>query len=188
MKIIVNCAWVGRNEAVDEPGPDPHARKMPQSSCRLRTHIQRTVVAAPIDLVWERVSSMAGINDELMPYLKMAVPRQHRGKSIADIEVGQPLGKVPLLAGGFLPVDYDDLTLVELTPGRGFREDSSMASMAVWQHARTLTAVSPTSTEVVDELGFRPRLLFRPLTPLLAWFVGHLFRHRHRKLWAHFSR
>ncbi|MXP21250.1 hypothetical protein GIY30_07770 [Gordonia sp. HNM0687] len=160
---------------------------MAHPSDRFHTHTQRTVVAAPVDLVLERVTSMDGINDELMPYLKMRLPRHHRGKTIADMEIGQPLGKVPLLFGGFLPLDYDDLTLAELTPGRGFREASSMASMTVWRHARTLTALSPTSTEVVDELDFRPRLPLRPLAPLLALFVANLFRHRHRKLLAHFA-
>ncbi|MEE4025881.1 hypothetical protein V1Y59_22550 [Gordonia sp. PKS22-38] len=160
---------------------------MDQRSGRIRTHAQRSVIPAPAEAVWERVASVEGINDELMPYMRMVFPRRHRGKSVADIEVGAPIGKVILLYGGFLPVDFDDLTIVELTPGRGFREESSMASMTVWHHTRHLTALSQERTEVVDDLAFRPRLPLRPLTPLLVWFVGHLFRHRHRKLMAHFA-
>ncbi|MFW0793027.1 hypothetical protein AAFP30_04370 [Gordonia sp. CPCC 205515] len=144
--------------------------------------VQRSVVDAPIDVVWDRVASMAGINDELMPYMKMVLPRRHRGKSIADIEVGVPVGKVWLLYGGLLPLDWDDLTIVELTPGVGFRDESSMATMKVWRHTRRLTPMSEGATEVSDVLEFAPRLLLRPVTPLLVWFVGHLFRHRHGRL------
>ncbi|WP_124706816.1 SRPBCC family protein [Gordonia insulae] len=159
---------------------------MSAGRAELSSHTQRSVIRAPIDDVWTRVASMEGINDELMPYMRMVLPRRHRGKSLADIEVGVPLGKVMILYGGLLPADYDDLTIVELTPGRCFREESSMASMAVWHHERRL---SPTrdGTEVVDELHFRPRLPLRPLTPGLVWFVGRLFRHRHRRLAAHFD-
>ena len=37
-----------------------------------------------------------------------------------------------------IPIDYDDLTLVALEPGRGFHERSRMLSMRVWEHERTL--------------------------------------------------
>ena len=159
---------------------------MSEDRTDLSTVTQRSVIAAPIEAVWTRVASMDGINDELMPYMRMVLPRRHRGKTIADIEVGVPLGKVMLLYGGLLPLDYDDLTIAEFTPGVGFREESSMAWMGVWQHTRRLAAVSSTETEVVDDLRFRPRLPLRPLTPVLVWFVGHLFRHRHRRLAEHF--
>ncbi|MDL9948286.1 hypothetical protein QSJ19_22445 [Gordonia sp. ABSL11-1] len=152
----------------------------------LSSHTQRSVIEAPIEDVWARVASMEGINDELMPYMRMVLPRRHRGKSIADIEVGVPLGKVLILYGGVLPADYDDLTIVELTPGMGFREESSMASMGVWHHERRLSTTRSGGTEVVDAVHFRPRLPLRPLTPVLVWFVGHLFSHRHRRLAAHF--
>ncbi|MEE3852576.1 hypothetical protein VZC37_19705 [Gordonia sp. LSe1-13] len=154
---------------------------------RLRHRTQRSVIPAPAEAVWERVAGMDGINDELMPYMRMVLPWRHRGKTLSDIEVGMTVGKVPLLFGGILPLDYDDLTIVELEPGSGFREESSMASMKVWHHARRLTALSEQSTEVIDDLAFRPRLPLRPLTPVLVWFIGHLFRHRHRKLMAHFA-
>ncbi|MFI8770569.1 SRPBCC family protein [Gordonia sp. NPDC062954] len=157
------------------------------SDAPLRSLTQRSVIPAPIDAVWDRVSRMEGVNDELMPYLKMMLPRRHRGKTLADIEVGTSVGKVRMLFGGLLPLDYDELTIVELTPGRGFREESSMASMRVWHHARTLTPLTAERTEVVDTVALRPRLLLRPAAPLLARFVEHLFRHRHRRLAAHFG-
>ncbi|MET9200512.1 hypothetical protein [Gordonia sp. NPDC003585] len=148
---------------------------------------QTSVLNVPSETAWERVASMDGINAELMPYMKMVLPRRHRGKTIADIEIGEPVGKVWLLYGGVLPLDYDDLRIVELTPGVGFREESSMVTMKTWTHTRRLTALDDSRTEVSDVLEFRPRLLLRPLTPYLVWFVGHLFRHRHRRLAAHFA-
>ncbi|MGW5525087.1 hypothetical protein [Gordonia sp. NPDC003950] len=154
---------------------------------------RRTVIAAAPDRVWERVASMDGINAELMPYLRMVLPRRHRGKTIADVEPGVRIGKVWLLYGGFLPLDYDDLTIAELRPGIGFRERSSMLTMTSWRHDRTLTPISPSSpdspeaTEVLDEVAFLPRLPLRPLSPVLRWFVGHLFRHRHARLSAQFA-
>ncbi|ACY22080.1 conserved hypothetical protein [Gordonia bronchialis DSM 43247] len=150
--------------------------------CRV---VQTSVVHAQPDAVWDRVASMPGINAELMPYMRMVLPRRHRGKTVADIEVGVPVGKVWLLYGGFLPLDYDNLTIAELVPGSGFREESSMLAMAIWRHTRRLTTVDG-GTEVSDTLEFRPRRVLRPATPLLEWFVGHLFRHRHRRLADHF--
>ncbi|MGV9710052.1 hypothetical protein ACWDTI_05255 [Gordonia sp. NPDC003424] len=147
----------------------------------------RSEVAASSEAVWDRVASMAGINDELMPYMRMVLPRRHRGKTLADIEVGVPVGRVWLLYGGVLPIDWDDLTIVDLTPGVGFREESSMATMTTWTHDRRLASRPNRGTEVTDVLEFRPRLPLRPLTPILEWFVGHLFRHRHRRLARYFG-
>ncbi|ROZ87675.1 hypothetical protein [Gordonia sp. OPL2] len=160
---------------------------MSARQAELSTHTQRSVIGAPIEHVWARVASMEGINDELMPYMRMVLPRRHRGKTIADIEVGVPIGKVMILYGGMLPVDYDDLTIVDLSPGTGFREESSMASMSVWHHERRLSTAASGGTDVVDTLQFRPRLPLRPVTPVLVWFIGHLFRHRHRRLAAYFG-
>lgn len=156
-------------------------------SDRLHRITHRSVVDAPGDLVWQRVTEAAGINDELMPYLRMVFPRRYRGMSIADLPTGRRVGRIPLLYGGILPLDYDDLTLESVTPGTAFSERSTMASMAVWHHDRTLTGVAG-GTEVRDELAFRARLLLRPFTPLLVRLIRYLFAHRHRRLAAYFSR
>jgi hypothetical protein len=112
--------------------------------------------------VWARAVTEKGINDELRPLLRMTMPRGLRGKTIDAIEAGEPLGWSLILLGGLLPVDYDDLCLAELGPGRRFLERSRTLAFTVWQH---------------------------DWFPGMAWLartiVGALFRHRHRRLRRH---
>jgi hypothetical protein len=146
---------------------------------------QRSVVALSAGEMWARAVSAEGINDELAPILRMTTPAALRGKTIDDVDVGVPLGRSWILLGRLLPVDYDDLCLAELEPGRRFLERSSMLSMGVWQHERTVEPAGERSCTVTDRLSFELR---RPL----AWIPGSerlataivrfLFRHRHRRL------
>jgi ligand-binding SRPBCC domain-containing protein len=144
----------------------------------------RVPAAAPI--VWERVTSVEGVNDELRPWLRMTVPRAWRGASIDDLPLGERVGRSWVLLGGVLPVDYDDLTLVEVEPGRRFLERSPMGSMRSWQHERTVEPAGDGACEVTDRLEFEPRVQVarRPA----AAIVARLFAHRHRRLARHFSR
>ena len=135
--------------------------------------------------MWDRAVSAEGINDELRPWLRMTMPRRLRGRTIDDVEVGLPLGRSWILLGGVLPVDYDDLCLAELEPGRRFHERSSTLTMRVWEHDRTIEPLSEASSRVTDRLSFELR---RPLAWLpgagriAAAIVAALFRHRHRRL------
>lgn len=156
---------------------------MPEPRHRFR---RRSVIDAPAEQVWERVASVEGINHELMPYLRMVFPRRYRGRDIGDLESGLHVGRVWLLYGGFLPLDYDDLTIETLTPGRGFAERSAMLAMPVWHHDRTVQPLPDGRSEVIDDVGFTPRLPLRPVTPLLLRLLRHVFDHRHRRLVAHF--
>jgi ligand-binding SRPBCC domain-containing protein len=84
-----------------------------------------------------------------------------------------------------LPVDYDDLCLAELDPGRRFLERSRTLSFSVWQHERIVEPLDERSCRVTDRLGFE-------LKRAVAWIPGaarlaravvaFLFRHRHRRL------
>jgi hypothetical protein len=119
----------------------------------------------------------------------MTMPRQLRGKTIDDVEVGVPLGRSWILLGRVLPVDYDDLRLAELEPGRRFLERSRTLAFAVWQHERTVEPIDTRSCRVTDRLAFE-------LRRGVAWVPGalgvataiirFLFGHRHRRLasWA----
>jgi len=137
---------------------------------------------APPDAVWERVITPEGINDELGPWLRMTVP----GGSfdLNEVELGKPIGRSWVLLLGVIPVDYDDLTLVELDRGRGFVEQSRMLSQCAWQHRRTIRPAEG-GTLITDSVGWEPRLPLpaRSLRPLFA----RLFRHRHRRLIKHFG-
>jgi hypothetical protein len=146
---------------------------------------QSSTVAAPAERVWARAVSEEGINHELAPILRMTMPSGLRGKTIDDVEVGVPLGRSWILLAGVLPVEYDDLRLVELEPGRRFLERSSMFSLRTWQHERIIEPLDAGSCRVTDRLGFELR---RPLAwipgsaRLVGAIVGALFRHRHRRL------
>jgi hypothetical protein len=133
--------------------------------------------------VWERAMSAEGINDELGPLLRMTVPRGVESLDLHALEPG-PLGRSWLLLFGLLPVDYDDIGLVRIEPGRGFLERSTMLSQRLWEHERTIEPGGE-GTTIVDRIAWEPRLplpgrLLRPL-------FGAVFRHRHRQLQRHFG-
>jgi ligand-binding SRPBCC domain-containing protein len=139
---------------------------------------------APAERVWERVSTFAGVNDELRPFLRMTAPAHVRRLDASQVVLGERLCRSWMLLFGVLPVDYDDLTLVALEPGRGFHERSRMLSMRVWEHRRTLHPDGD-GCRVVDRLSFEPRV---PGSGALSErVVRALFRHRHRRLRKRFG-
>ncbi len=139
----------------------------------------------PAAQVWARAVTEEGINAELAPILRMTMPPGLRGRTVDDVEVGVPLGRSWILLGGLLPVDYDDLCLAELEPGRRFLERSSTLAFRVWQHERVVEPEGAGSCRVTDALGFelRPAIAWIPgAERLAAAIVGALFHHRHRRL------
>jgi ligand-binding SRPBCC domain-containing protein len=153
------------------------------------TVVQTSLVSAPADKVWRRAVSPEGINHELGPWLRMTVPNALRGKGIDDVPLGEALGRSWVLLLGVVPVDYDDLVLVEREPGRRFLERSRLGSMSGWQHEREVRPVGEGS-EVMDRLTFelRPVLAAIPRSDRVARaIVAWIFRHRHRRLAAWFG-
>ena len=146
--------------------------------------VSSIVPASPAE-VWARVSTVEGINFELMPLARMTCPRRFAAIDPAVVPLGQRLFRSWILLFGLLPVDYDDLTLLRVEAGRGFLESSRMLSQRRWVHERTLEAV-PGGCRVTDRIGFEPRL------PAAARVFGRVFRlffaHRHRRLGAFFAR
>jgi len=135
--------------------------------------------------VWARAASGEGINHELAPILRMTMPAGLQGKTIDTVAVGTELGRSWILLGRVLPVDYDDLKLVELEPGRRFLERSRTLAFAVWQHERTVEPAGSEACRVTDRLGFelkRPIARIPGAAALARAIVGALFRHRHRRL------
>ena len=133
---------------------------------------------APAEEVWARATSFGGVNDELLPVLRMTWPRELAGIDTARAPLGTRLCRSWLLLFGVLPVGFDDVTLVELGERR-FVEDSAMTGMRRWRHERTVTPDGDGCT-VTDRLTFEPQV--RPIEPLVAGVVRLLFRHRHRRL------
>lgn len=136
-------------------------------------------VEAGADAVWARAIDPVGINHELGPLMRMTVPRGVEDFGLDDPEPGH-VGRSWILLFGLIPFDYDDITVVRAEPGRGFLERSTMLSMRLWEHERTLEPLGEGRCRVTDRLAWEPRLpvpgaLLRPL-------IRFVFRHRHRRL------
>ena len=131
-------------------------------------------------MVWERVTSAEGVNHELGPVVRMTVPRG------SDLVLREgPLGRSWILLFGVLPIDYDDLNLASVEPGRGFSERSVMGSCSAWHHDRSLEPLPGGGCRVTDRIGFEPRLAL--FDGLMAFTFEAMFRWRHRRLRRHFG-
>ncbi|MEO3757549.1 hypothetical protein ABGB19_04540 [Mycobacterium sp. B14F4] len=148
---------------------------------------RRSVVDAPVEQVWRRVVTPEGINHELRPWLTMSMPRGAKDLTVDTVPVDEPVGRCWMRLFGVLPFDYDDLTIAELWPGRGFDEQSTMLSMRSWRHQRTLEPEDGSKTVVRDRLTFELRAPLRWLTQVVGAGIGALFTHRQRRLRRYFG-
>ena len=139
---------------------------------------------ASADEVWARATTPDGINEELRPLLRMTVPSGFNSLEPDEIELGKPIGRSWVLLGGLLPVDYDDITLVELEPGRRFVERGRLLSQRFWEHIRSVEPVDD-GCVISDAIAWEPKLPISggALRPLFA----RLFRHRHGRLRRRFG-
>jgi hypothetical protein len=136
--------------------------------------------AAPA-AVWACVATLDGVNDELAPFIRMTrPPRAEAGELRAGF-----LGRSWLLLGGVVPIDFDDIHLVAVEPGRWFRERSVLGSAPVWSHDRRLLPLPAGGCRVVDDIAFEPRV--RALRGLQAFILEAAFRWRHRRLRRRFG-
>lgn len=142
-------------------------------------------LAAPAADVWARATTAEGINDELMPLVRMTVPRGRRDFSIADVRPPERLGRSWLLLGGVLPFDWDDIGLERLGPGFAFSERSTMLSQRAWEHDRTVEPLGERACVVTDRVRYEPRV--PGIAPLLLPLLRAVFRHRHRRLRRRFG-
>lgn len=146
---------------------------------------QRSELAIDADAAWARATSPAGINAELMPIVRMTMPRRLRGLDLSEFPVGEPAGRSWILLFGLIPVDYDDLCLVELEPPRRFLERSRTLAFSVWEHERLIEPLPGGGSVISDRIGFelKPALRRVPAAAALSRaIVGFLFSHRHRRL------
>jgi hypothetical protein len=96
--------------------------------------------------------------------------------------VGERLCRSWILLFGVLPVDYDDITVVELDPPHGFLERSPMLSNRLWEHRRTIEPAGPGRCTVTDAIRWEPRVPL-PVAPVYR----AVFALRHRRLRRHFG-
>jgi ligand-binding SRPBCC domain-containing protein len=143
-----------------------------------------SLIPAPPADVWERIITPEGINHELRPWMRMTVPRGVERLDPESVELGKPIGRSWVFLLGVLPFEYDDITLVELEPGRRFLERSPMLSQRTWQHERIVEPAEGGS-RITDRIRMEPRLGL-PATPLRPIFRA-VFRHRQRRLQSWFA-
>ena len=132
------------------------------------------------EAAWRWITSVHGISAELRPLMSMGVPRGVTSLTALAFVPGQRLFRSRIALFGLLPVDFSDLTLLELTENEGFVEQSPMGSMRLWRHERRIGAVpgGADCCTVTDLLAFEPRLA----RSLSTWVVKQLFTHRHAVL------
>ena len=141
-------------------------------------------LAAAPDALWQHATSMAGVNFELMPLVRMTYPRDRDRLPEHDALPDGVLFHSWLLAFGLLPFDRHALCLRSLGPGMRFDEDSTSWLQRRWGHHRRIEPV-PGGAVVIDELQIEPRIGFA--APIVRAIVTRLFRHRHRRLQRRFG-
>jgi ligand-binding SRPBCC domain-containing protein len=109
----------------------------------------------------------------------MTLPHDAQFLSADSLVLGERLARSWILFAGVLPVDYDDLTIVEFDDGRRFLERSSMLSQRIWWHERIVEPQSH-GCRVTDRIAFEPRLAF--LAAIYGFVFRCVFRLRHHNL------
>jgi len=150
----------------------------------------KSVIPASPERVWDRATSPEGINHELGPWIRMTVPKGLQSGIPDDLAAPARLGRSWILAFGLIPVEFDDIYIAELEPGRRFHETSSMLMMSLWEHERVIERREE-GCEVTDRITFEFRAPLQRVPGSYAVagaMVAAVFRHRHRRLRSHFSR
>src|SRR5262249_34383059 len=96
-----------------------------------------TALRAPAERVRAHASTFAGVNRELGPLVYMTYPSAVPALTPEAFPVGRTAFRSWILLFGLVPIEFDDIALVELEPGRGFSEVSRTFSMRQWRHRRT---------------------------------------------------
>ena len=129
--------------------------------------------------ICQDVLTMQGVNNELLPLVKMTAPAKWQQTPISRWPTLKRLFSSWLLLFRCIPIDYHHFMLQEVRED-GFREASSSLMNAVWQHERKISAQTDGRAQVEDHVRYRARL------PLMGWLLKPIyqavFRHRHRRL------
>jgi ligand-binding SRPBCC domain-containing protein len=141
-------------------------------------------LAAPAEEVWSAVTRPEVLNDELGPWFRVPIPATVRALRLETAPVGVPLARAWVLFLGFVPIDYDDLTLVSVGPGMRFHERSPMLNCRIWEHRRSVDPQEQ-GCLVTDRISFQPRWFMSGR--LYVAIVYRIFRHRHHRLRQRFG-
>lgn len=125
--------------------------------------------------------TMAGVNAELRPLVRMTAPEAWAARAIVDWPARRRLFSSWVLLLGVLPIDRHRFYFEAIHPGRGFVERSSSATNTEWRHTRTVVETAG-GCRVEDTVTYRCRVAV--LGRLLSPVYKLVFRHRHRRLRA----
>lgn len=153
------------------------------TACGILGHVVRSfqtesLVRLSPALAWEHATTPSGINAEFHPFLRMTFPASIKRLS-EDWYPGKKLFRSWILLFGVIPVEYDDLALIEVEEGRRFLERSQMLSQKLWQHEREILEESD-GVRIVDRVIFESRV--PALEPVQSILFRAVFRYRHLRL------
>ena len=132
---------------------------------------------------WNHVITPSGVNAELWPILRMSFPSSVESLT-ESWEPGRRMFRSWILLFGLIPVEYDDLTLVEVDDGHRFLERSEMLTQRVWQHEREILEERG-GARIVDRVSFVSRIPW--LEPLQLLLFRAVFRYRHLRIRRQFG-
>jgi len=139
-----------------------------------------SVLRADPQIVWQSVSTLAGVNEEMAPWLKMTAPQ---GSDLEAAASGEVL-PLKLVGPAGVPLGTYPLRLLEMNEGSGFLEQTRMLPFFLWQHERTIQP-DGSGTRITDSLGWKWRA--RRLDFLVIPMVRRFFGHRHGVLRREFG-
>jgi ligand-binding SRPBCC domain-containing protein len=136
-----------------------------------------TELTRPADEVWAAVTTPAGVNAELGPFVRMSFPKGSMD-DLMSAPRDEPIFVSWLLAFGVLPFDRHVFVLHDAGE-RHFIETSHSTLQKLWRHERYVTPTGQ-GCSVRDVVTVVPRFSFAG--PTSRAIAAAVFRHRHRRL------
>lgn len=140
------------------------------------------VVASTVKSKPEKLSkdllTMAGVNEELHPFLHMSSPIEWRTQPISGWPINTRLFKSWITLAGVIPVDRHQFEFKAIHR-HGFKECSSSFFNHEWHHERTIEASAEHSI-IRDSVHYTSKVAVAGI--LMKPLYQAIFKHRHRKL------
>ena len=156
------------NVFIGEPNMLPSLKLCFRSKCNINP-----------DALWISINCIKSLNRELRPVMYMTCPNDYKEKPFDEYPAGIHTFKSYVLFLGFIPIERTNIKMIQIFPGRGFSEDSTMIFSSSWKHKRILISDGD-GTIVTDELDITHRLII--FKPVLWLFANMIFFVRHGKL------
>lgn len=134
--------------------------------------------------VWSSVTTLEGVNYELMPWARMSAPKAWLRKPLFEWPMNQFLFTSVIYLFGFIPSDFHKFRLLSINH-EGFQESSTSLLNRFWMHRRTINP-SGTGCAIVDRIECENRIWFLEIITGRIYKV--VFQNRHNKLRKKFGK